>query len=61
MHSNWVDLFLYWESDCSHLLFQIYYVFAEQELQKGDNIITYYDTSLVLGKYILKEVCYLTT
>ena len=43
------------------LLFQIYCVFAEQELQQGDIIVTNYDTSLLLGMHILKKVCHMTT
>ena len=45
----------------SQTFFQIYYIFAEQELEQGGIIVTNYDTSLFSGMYILKEVCYLTT
>ena len=36
-------------------------VFAEQELQQGDIIVTTYGISLVSRMYILEEVCYFTT
>ena len=37
-----------------------YTVFAEQELQQQDIIVTNHDTSLVSGMYLLQEACYLT-
>ena len=55
----WMTLFLLYKNNYSHAFFQIYYVFAEQELKQGDTIVTNYDTSLVSGMYILNEVCYL--
>ena len=36
-------------------------VFTEQELYQEDIVNTNYDTSLVSGMHILKEVCYMTT
>ena len=38
-----------------------YTVFTEQELYQEDITNTNYDTSLVSGMHILKEVCYMTT
>ena len=53
-------LFILKKSNCSHSFFQIYCVFAEQELQYRDTK-TNYDTSFVSGMHVLKEVCYMTT
>ena len=43
------------------MFFQIYFVFAEQDLQQGDIRVTNYDTSSVSGMYILNKACYLMT
>ena len=56
----WIALFLLWKSNCSHSFFQIYCALAEWELYQGDIINTSYDTSLVSGTHILKEVYYMT-
>ena len=53
-------LFLLWRSSNSGRFFQIYCIFAEEEMWLGD-IVTNYETSLVLRMYILKEACYLAT
>ena len=45
---RWAALFLLLRSDCSHVFFQIYCVFAEQEFYQGDIIVTNYDTSRFL-------------
>ena len=60
----WVVLLLFQKDTCSdlssHSFFQIYCVFAEQELYQGDTNNNY-NTSSVLGMHILKVVCIMTT
>ena len=47
------------KSNCSHSFFQIYCVFAEQELWQKDTGNNY-SVFLVSGMRILKEVCFMT-